>query len=102
LPESVRLRHQAYDDHSARMLEQMADRIEHNASHPQDSVVRSHELLNTTIQGIPAEESGRLPADLTRSFVTLLRGIDGLTTSLASEIAAEFGGPTAPPQIPPV
>jgi len=91
LPESVRLRHQAYDDHSARMLEHMADQIEQNAPESQDSVHRSNELLSATVQGIEAAEPSQLPADRTQSFVTLLRAIDGLTTSLASEIAAEFG-----------
>jgi multidrug resistance protein MdtO len=101
LPESVRLRHQAYDEHSARMLEEMADRIEHDASRPQNSVERSHELLNITVQGIPAEESGQLPSGRAQSFVAVLRAIDGLTTSLASEIAAEFGRLPAPSQLGP-
>jgi hypothetical protein len=101
LPESVRLRHQAYDEHSARMLEEMADRIEHDASRPQDSVERSHELLNITVQGIPAAESGQLPSGRAQSFVAVLRAIDGLTTSLASDIAAEFGRPPAPSQLGP-
>jgi multidrug resistance protein MdtO len=91
LPESVRLRHQEYDEHSARMLEQMANRIEHDAPEPQESVERSHELLEIAVQRIQAEEPSRLPRDRTQSFLALLRAIDGLTTSLASEIAAEFG-----------
>jgi multidrug resistance protein MdtO len=78
LPESVRLRQQAYDDHSAQMLEEMADWIEHNAA--RDTTGDSHEHLQEAVQGVQAQ-----------SLITLLRGIDGLTSSLASEIAAECG-----------
>jgi multidrug resistance protein MdtO len=91
LPENVRLQHRAYDDRSARILEEMADRIEHDTSTPVDSVEGSHELLNTTIQEIQAEESKNLPDGRIESLVTLLREIDGLTNSLASDIAVEFG-----------
>jgi multidrug resistance protein MdtO len=88
LPENVRLRHREYDDHSARILDEMADRLEYYATPPQASVGRSHELLNTMVQEIQAEESSQLPAGRIQSFVTLLRAIDGLTTSLASDMAA--------------
>jgi multidrug resistance protein MdtO len=91
LPESVRLQHRAYDDHSARMLEEMADQIEHNTSPPENTTERSHELLSTTVEGIRAEDSSQLYAGRIESFAALLREIDGLTTSLASEITAEFG-----------
>jgi multidrug resistance protein MdtO len=87
LPESVRLKHQAYDDQSARMLEWMADAIEQNAPEP-DDVERSRQLLKSLIQEI---EASQLPAGRIQSFVALLQGIDRLTTSLASDIAAEFG-----------
>lgn len=95
LPESVRLQHRAYDDYSGRMLEQMADEIEHNPSEPQASVERSHELLEAAVHDTQAEESGGLPAGRAQSFVSLLRAIDGLTAVLATEIAAEFGRPRA-------
>jgi multidrug resistance protein MdtO len=87
LPETVRLRQEAYDDHSARLLEEMADCIEHNAAQTENIVDDSHGLLKQTVQGIEAQ----LPNDRVQSLITLLRGIDGLTTSLASEIAAELG-----------
>jgi multidrug resistance protein MdtO len=92
LPEMVRRRQQAYDDHSARMLEEMADWIEHNAARARNSSDDSHELLKETVQGIQAEEGPQLPSGRVQSLITLLHGIDGLTTSLASEVAAEFGG----------
>jgi len=94
LPESVRLQHRAYDEYSARILDQMADRIERNTSEPPDDVERSQQLLEATVQNIQAEEeSSRLPSGRPQSFISLLRAIDGLTTGLASEIAAEFGSP---------
>jgi multidrug resistance protein MdtO len=97
LPESVLLRQRAYDDHSARILEELADCIEHDAPPPQDSIERSHELLNTAVQEIQAEEeSSQLPAGRAQSFVTLLGAIDALTTSLASDIVAERSTPLAP------
>jgi multidrug resistance protein MdtO len=45
LPEGVRLLHQAYDDHSAHMLEEMGERIERNAPPAGNSIDESHELL---------------------------------------------------------
>jgi multidrug resistance protein MdtO len=87
LPESVRLKHQAYDDQSARLLEWMAEAIERNAPEPYD-VERSSQLLKSLIQEI---EASQLPAGRIQSFVALLRGIARLTTSLRSDIAAEFG-----------
>jgi multidrug resistance protein MdtO len=99
LSESVRLLHEAYDDHSARMLEEMAGRIENNTSRPEETIERSHELLNAAVQEIQTEESSQLPSGRTQSFVTLLRGIDRLTTSLSSEIAAEFSAPPASSQL---
>jgi multidrug resistance protein MdtO len=91
LPESVRLQHRAYDDYSARMLEQVAEQIEHNAPESHDSVERSQELLEATVQKIQAEESSRLPTGRAQSLISLLRGIDRLTTSLASDVATEYG-----------
>jgi multidrug resistance protein MdtO len=89
LPETVRLRQQAYDERSARVLEEIADRIEGNASPgTTDAIEDSRELLNSTLEAIQAAESAELPAGRAHSFVTLLRGIDDVTTSLASEAAS--------------
>jgi multidrug resistance protein MdtO len=101
LPESVRLRHHAYDEHSAQMLEKMAEWIEGNAPDGGNSIQESHELLSRTVEGIHGEEPTHLPPGRAASFVALLRSIDALTTSLASEIAAEFGTPPAPSQLRP-
>lgn len=56
LPETLRPAQQAYDDHSARMLEEMADRIEDNAAPARNSTEHAHELLKETLQGLQAEE----------------------------------------------
>jgi multidrug resistance protein MdtO len=91
LPESVRVRHQAYDDHSARILDELADRIECNAPYAGDSIEESHELLDRTIKEIEGEEPAQLPRGRAESFIALLRGIHSLTTDLASEMTAQFG-----------
>jgi len=101
LPESVRLQQRAYDDHSAQMLEEMAGRIDGNAPPAGNSIEESHELLNRTVEEIQGEEPDQLPLGRAASLVTLIRRIDGLTTSLASEIAAEFGSPSQPSQFRP-
>ncbi len=86
LPESVRLRQQAYDEHSARMLKEMADLIEQKTPLAANSAADSHELLNKTVEAI---QGAQLPLGRAQSFITLMRGIDGLTDSLACEIAKD-------------
>lgn len=86
LTENIRLQQRAYDEHSARMLEEMADRIEGNPAPATDSVEDSLELLNRMLEAIQAEQ-GALTGRA-QSFITILHGIDGLTTSLASGIAS--------------
>lgn len=92
LPESVRLRHQMYDEHSAQVLEEIAGWIERNAPDAGNSIQESHELLNRTVEEIHGEKPEQLPPGRATSFVALLRSIDELTASLASEIAAELSG----------
>ena len=99
LPDTVRLRHQAYDDHSADMLEEMAELIHANAPHAGNSIEESHELLNNLEEKVQGEAPEQLPPGRAASFITLLRSIDVLTTSLASEIAAELGTPPGSSQI---
>ena len=86
LPEAVRLQQQAYDDHSARMLEEMADLIEQKTPPATNTIEDSHDLLHRTIEGIQGS-SEQLSPDRSRSLIILLRGIDGLTSSLSAEIA---------------
>ena len=88
LPESVRLLQQAYDERSAGILEEMARRIEGKTVSEINSVEASHGLLNKTIEGLQSEDSPQLTPGRAQSLIALLRGIDGVTTSLASEVAS--------------
>jgi multidrug resistance protein MdtO len=85
LPEVERVLQQEFDDRSARMLDEMADRIE-----GQPNVDESVRREEPKLQAFFAAEAQNLPAPHTQSFLTLLRGIDTLTTSLWEEIAKEF------------
>jgi multidrug resistance protein MdtO len=90
LPESLGLLQQAYDEHSARMLEEMADWVdgrEHSGADEGEQPVatRKEALRNTEL-----EARRGLPAAQAQSFVSLLEAIDVLTTSLAVEIEKEF------------
>ena len=82
LPESVFLAQQAYDEHSARLLDEMADRIDGKAV-PELSE-DTQELLNKTIDALRDQN---LPAGRAQSFMTLLSGIDKLTSCLVSEVS---------------
>jgi multidrug resistance protein MdtO len=86
LPETIRLAQQAYDDRSAQMLEEMAERIEGSVLQERPAPENAFELLDKTVQAY-YEDSQQPPAAHVWSFTTLLRGIDTLTTSLAAEIA---------------
>jgi multidrug resistance protein MdtO len=87
LSEAVQRSQQAYDQLSARMLEEMADRIERVSSQESED---SSELLEQTIEKYCTEDSQQGPYAHVWSFPTLLRRIDSLTNSLAGEVAAEF------------
>jgi hypothetical protein len=91
-PGKVRVRQAAYDERSAQILEEMAVRIEDRRSGTERAFENSAELMQLAIEETQAEESHGLAAGRAQSFITLLREIDGLTGSLASEITAEFGG----------
>jgi hypothetical protein len=73
------------------MLEEMAACIEGdhpaNVRRPDESA----EFLKWTIEETLAAQSRGLLDGRAQSFIALMRGIDGLTRSLASEIAAECG-----------
>ena len=90
-PERIRVRQAAYDERSARMLEEMADRIEGHRLGMAGGF-DSAELLNRTIEETQAETSQGLADGRAQSFMALSREIDRLTTNLAAEVAGEFGG----------
>jgi multidrug resistance protein MdtO len=87
LPEAVRLSLEAYDDRSAQMLEAIADRIEGNVRQPGGPSRESFEQLEQTAHGFREGQPQQLPGFRVQSFLALLRGIDGLTTSLVEEIS---------------
>jgi len=70
----------------------LADRIEGVRLVGARGLDDSGKLLKRTIEETQEEELRGLAPGRALSFVTLLCGIEGLTTSLASEGAAEFGG----------
>jgi multidrug resistance protein MdtO len=92
LPDAVRLRQEAYDDVSARMLEEMADRIEKQLLGITTGPEELQQLLNRRLHDTDAEALRELPVAQAKSFVALLHGIDALTHSLATEVAAEVPG----------
>ena len=92
VPETVCIRQQAYDEVSARILEEMADRIDDRAPQIASDAEQPHGRLKQMLRDAEAEASRELPAAQAQSFVALLREIDALTNSLAAEIAAEFAG----------
>jgi len=85
LPEAVTVSLQAYDEHSAQMLEDIADRVEGKTSlgRPADSVAR----LEQALESLPLLSGHSAP------LVPLLRQIDQLTSRLATQITMESDRP---------
>jgi multidrug resistance protein MdtO len=87
LPETVRRQQAAYDEHSARMLEQLADRME-----GREQTVASgaeHDLLKRSLHDAETQAAQELPGAQAQSFVTLLRKIDAVTDSFAAEVGTQ-------------
>jgi hypothetical protein len=93
LPEAVQLSQKEYDDRSARMLEDLADRIEGNPRQERPMSEDSFEHLERKLHAGYAKDKPPAGEAHVRSFMALMRGIEGLTTSLAEEITTEFDGP---------
>jgi multidrug resistance protein MdtO len=89
LPDSVRSSQEEYDDRWAGMLEDMASRIEDSPRQVTPRFEDSRELPEQILEYC-THESEHSPAVRVESFIALLRGIDGLTTSLSVEMAMEF------------
>jgi hypothetical protein len=87
----VRAYQREYDERSAQMLEEMADAIEGKPTEVQLTAQDSARLLERVLEECCGPDARRLPAVRVESFVTLLREIERLTTSLAKGIATEFG-----------
>jgi hypothetical protein len=90
LPPAVRVCQREYDERSAELLEEIADAIEGKQTSVRLTSEGSLGLLDRVLGECRGPESERFPAGRVDSFITLLRGIDRLTASLAKEIATEF------------
>jgi multidrug resistance protein MdtO len=90
LPEAVQVSQQEYDSHSARVLEDLADQIESNSRPPRPMSEDSLGHLEQVLRACRANEQQPVAGAHVRSFMTLLSGIDALTTSLAEAITMEF------------
>jgi multidrug resistance protein MdtO len=89
LPEAVRAAQQEYDDRSAAMLEDMADRLDGVARREEPAPRGAFERLEETVQACCSGESQEAPQARVQSFLALVREIDRLTTSLDEEIPAD-------------
>lgn len=93
-PESVRLLQAAYDAQSADLLERMANRVEDAGRALASASDGPHDKSKQALDEIEREARRALPPGRAESFLTLLGGIDRLTSSLAAEIDAEFAAST--------
>ena len=93
LPEPVMVSLRAYDECSAQMLENVADRMEGKTSQGRPVSADSSALLGQTLESCRADESRLLLSEHGATFVPLLRQIDKLTTRLANEIELEVDRP---------
>jgi multidrug resistance protein MdtO len=93
LPEAVVVSLQAYDERSAQMLENIADRMEGKTS--QETPVSADHLapLEQVLESCRADESRLLLSEHGATFVPLLREIDRLTSRLTNQIATEMDRP---------
>ena len=90
LPEAVIASLQAYDECSAQMLENIADRMEGKTSKGGPVSADSFALLGQTLESCRADGSRLLLSEHGATFVPLLREIDRLTSRLANQIAMEI------------
>ena len=90
LPEALRIYQHEYDEHSAQMLEEMADAIEGKRGGTRLSAEDVLEPLEQVLKSCCAPGPQRSAADRIDSFVSLLGEIDRLTASLRTEIRAAF------------
>jgi multidrug resistance protein MdtO len=93
LPEAAIASLQAYDECSAQVLENIADRMEGTTSRASPATADSVALLEQTLESCRTDESRLLLAEHGATFGPLLRQIDQLTSRLASQIATEIDRP---------
>jgi len=97
LPEDVIRSLEAYDECSAQMIENIADRMEGKTSQGRPVSADAFTLLEQTQQSCRADELRLLRSEHGPAFSPLLRQIDRLTNHLANEISMEIDRPDAAP-----
>ncbi len=93
LPEAVIGSLQAYDERSAQMLEDIADRMEGKTLQGRPVSADSLAPLKQVLELCRTDESRLLLSEHGATFVPLLREIDRLTSRLANQIAMEMDRP---------
>src|SRR5208337_2219394 len=86
LPEPVRVAQQEFDNKSAKMLDEMADRMEGKASPEKDNFEGSFEQLQQMVRTCCSEGSQKSLAAGLQTFLVLSPNIASLTMSLSKEI----------------
>jgi multidrug resistance protein MdtO len=93
LPETAIVSLQAYDECSAKMLENIADRMEGKTSQERPASADSFALLEQIGESCRVDESPLLLSEHGATFVPLLRQIDRLTSRLTNQIGMEIDRP---------
>jgi len=93
LPQAVVIALQAYDEASAQMLENIADRMEGKTPQGTPVSAESFALLEQVLASCRTDESRLLLSEHDATFVPLLQQIDQLTKRLANQIAMEIDRP---------
>ena len=93
LPEAVIGSLQAYDERSAQILEDIADRMEGKTSQRRPASADPLAPLQQVLELCRTDESRLLLSEHAATFVPLLRQIDELTSRLADQITMEMDRP---------
>jgi multidrug resistance protein MdtO len=90
LSEAAQFSQQEYDDRMAATLEDLADRVEGDPQQVTPMSGSSRELLDQMLQECGGKEKRHTAEAHVESLMTVLRGIDGLMSSLTQEITMDF------------
>jgi multidrug resistance protein MdtO len=86
LPESVLVAQQEFDEHLAKLLDGMADRVEGKASERGGDFADAFERLEQTVRASGSEGPQEVLAAELRTFLALSRSLAGVAMSLEQEI----------------
>jgi multidrug resistance protein MdtO len=85
LPETVHVAQRDFDDHQAKILDGMADRLDGKASERKDDLQNVFDGLEKTVRSCSKGPQGVVGSDL-QTFLTLSRSIENVTLFLDSQI----------------